>query len=143
MKTLKQLLAVKASQEIVSITSNQSVYEALVVMADKKIGALAVIDDDQLVGIFSERDFARKVDLFDRTAKSTQIDEVMTRDLKSSSLEDTVEDAMNIMSNFRIRHLPVLEGGKMVGILSIGDLVKETIDYQASLIQQLESYIQG
>ncbi len=141
MKTLQQLLNEKAHQEVISISPLQTVYDALVTMAEHKIGALAVTDNDKLVGIFSERDYARQLELKGRHSKSTKVHDVMSKNLFCASPSDTVEDAMNIMSNHRVRHLPVTEGEKMLGILSIGDLVKETISYQQALIQQLESYI--
>lgn len=143
MKTLKQLLSEKAIQTVVSISPEGSVLDALEQMAQHRIGALPVMENNQLIGIISERDYAREIELKNRTASTTRIAEVMSTDLKCAQPTDTVEDAMNMMSNFRIRHLPVMDDNKMIGILSIGDLVKETIEYQASLITQLESYIQG
>jgi len=102
-----------------------------------------VLQGEKLVGIFSERDYAREVVLKGRSSKTTQISEVMTNKVLSAKPSDTVEQAMSIMSEKRIRHLPVVENDTVVGMLSIGDLVKETIDYQQRLIKQLESYIRG
>lgn len=143
MKTLQQILNDKQHQEIISITPNQLVFDALGIMAEKHIGALAVIDGGKLVGIFSERDYAREVALQNKSSRTTKISEVMTTTLIRAQAADLVDSAMNTMSNKRIRHLPVMDGDKMVGMLSIGDLVKATIEYQESLIQQLESYIRG
>jgi CBS domain-containing protein len=143
MKTLQQLLNEKKFKEIISITPNRPVFDALVIMAEYKIGALVVIDHEKLVGVFSERDYAREVILKGRSSKNTQINEVMTHKVLVGQPSDTVEYAMSLMSDKRIRHLPVLEDDKVIGVLSIGDLVKETIAYQKDLIKQLESYIQG
>lgn len=144
MKTVRQVLTSRTGP-VLSITSNTTVYDALVVMAEKHIGALLVIDDGKLNGILSERDYARSVVLKDKSSKTTPVSEIMTtaQYLITVSPKNTVEECLNLVSTKRIRHLPVVEGGKVVGILSIGDLVKETIEYQQSLIKQLESYIQG
>lgn len=143
MKTLKQILNDKKYQEIISIAPNRPVFDALVVLAEYKIGALAVIDDGQLVGIFSERDYAREVVLKGRSSRTTVISEVMTAKVISASPHDLVDSAMQTMSDKRIRHLPIVENGQILGMLSVGDLLKETIAYQQTLIQQLENYIQG
>lgn len=143
MKILQQLLDSKKYKEVISVAPHRPVFDALVVMAEYKIGALVVLQGEKLVGIFSERDYAREVVLKGRSSKTTQISEVMTNKVLSAKPSDTVEQAMSIMSEKRIRHLPVVENEKVVGMLSIGDLVKETIDYQQRLIKQLESYIRG
>ncbi len=143
MKTLKQILNEKKHQEIISIAPNRPVFDALVILAEYKIGALAVIEDDQLVGIFSERDYAREVVLKGRSSRTTTISEVMTDKVITASPNDLVDSAMQTMSDKRIRHLPIVENGKILGMLSVGDLLKETIAYQQGLIQQLENYIQG
>jgi CBS domain-containing protein len=143
MKTIQQLLATKKHQEVISIAPHRPVFDALVVMAEYEIGALMVLEGEKLVGIFSERDYAREVVLKGKSSKTTAVSEVMTANVISVKLGDTVEQAMTVMTEKRIRHLPVLDNGKVVGMLSIGDLVKETIDYQQRLIKQLESYITG
>lgn len=143
MKTLKQILNDKKYQEVISIAPNRPVFDALVVLAEYKIGALAVIDDGQLVGIFSERDYAREVVLKGRSSRTTMVSEVMTSKVISASPDDLVDSAMQTMSDKRIRHLPIVENGEILGMLSVGDLLKETIAYQQTLIQQLENYIQG
>ncbi|HEY0906247.1 MAG TPA: CBS domain-containing protein [Methylophilus sp.] len=141
MKTLQQVLQRKQHQGIISIPPERPVFDALVILAEYKIGALAVIKDGELVGIFSERDYAREVILKGRSSKTTAIHEVMTHKVITGKPEDLVESAMNTMLEKRIRHLPVVEQGKMLGMLSIGDVLKETISYQQELIRQLESYI--
>ena len=143
MKTLLQVLSDKKHKEIISIAPNRPVFDALVILAEYKIGALAVMEGDKLVGIFSERDYAREVILQGRSSKTTQIVEVMTAKVITGKPDDMVDTTLNLMSEKRFRHLPVLEGDKMIGMLSIGDLVKETIAYQQRLIAELESYIKG
>ncbi|MFM2396677.1 MAG: hypothetical protein RLZZ434_1259 [Pseudomonadota bacterium] len=143
MKTIQQLLATKKHKEVISIAPHRPVFDALVVMAEYEIGALMVLEGDKLVGIFSERDYAREVVLKGKSSKTTAVSEVMTANVISVKLGDTVEQAMTVMTEKRIRHLPVLDNAKVVGMLSIGDLVKETIAYQQGLIKQLESYITG
>ena len=143
MKTLQQLIQSKKHQDVISITPNRPVFDALVILAEYKIGALVVLDNTQLVGIFSERDYAREVILKGRSSKTTQVQEVMTTQVLTGKPTDTVESAMQLMSEKRIRHYPVVEDNKVIGVLSMGDLVKETIAYQQTLIQQLESYIQS
>jgi CBS domain-containing protein len=142
MKTIHQVLSDKALS-LVSITPDTLIYDALVIMAEKHIGALLVLEDDHLAGIFSERDYAREVVLKGRSSRTSHIKEVMTTNVITVSPKHTVEECMSMMSGKRIRHLPVVEDGKVIGVLSIGDLVKETIAEQEALIKQLESYIQG
>jgi CBS domain-containing protein len=141
MTTIQQLLNTKKHKEVISIAPHRPVFDALVVLAEYRIGALAVIDGDKLVGIFSERDYAREVILKGKSSKTTPISDVMTHNVITAKLSDTVEQAMTVMSEKHIRHLPVVDNGKVLGMLSIGDLVKETIAYQQELIKQLQSYI--
>ena len=143
MKTLQQLLNSKKHKEVISIAPHRPVFDALVILAEYKIGALVVLQGEQLVGIFSERDYAREVILKGKSSKTTQISEVMTDKVLTAKPSDTVEHAMSTMSDKRIRHLPIVDNDKVIGMLSIGDLVKETIAYQKDLIKQLESYING
>jgi len=142
MKTVRQLLDAKGNS-ILSVSSDATVYDALVIMAEKHVGALLIMDGNHLTGIFSERDYARSVVLKGKSSKDTPIKEIMTPGslLITVNPSQTVEECLNLVSNKRIRHLPVLEEGQVVGVLSIGDLVKATIEYQQFLIQQLESYI--
>ena len=143
MKTLQQVLNDKKHKEIISIAPNRPVFDALVILAEYKIGALVVMQDSQLVGIFSERDYAREVILKGRSSKTTQVDEVMTKDVITGEPNDLVESTLSLMSEKRIRHLPVMHDKMMLGMLSLGDLVKETIAYQQRLIKELEQYIRG
>lgn len=144
MKTAGQLLQ-DIKHDILCTTPESTVYEALVIMAEKHVGALLVMKGDQLVGIFSERDYARGIALKGKSSKDTPVSEIMTPQscLITVTPKNTVEECLNLINDKRIRHLPVLDGDKVVGILSIGDLVKETIAYQRFLIAQLESYIKG
>ncbi len=142
MKTVSQLLDTKGRQ-IFSVAPESMVYDALLLMAEHHIGALLVMRRDELVGIFSERDYAREVIIKGRTSATTAVQDIMSTKLITVSPDSTVEECMNLMSGKRIRHLPVLEHGKVIGLLSIGDLVQATIEYQQFLIKQLESYIQG
>jgi CBS domain-containing protein len=119
------------------------VFDAIALMADKNIGALPVVENDRLIGIVSERDYSRKVILKGKSSKETRVEEIMTRDLVTVEPSDTVVDCMRVMTEKRVRHLPVMEGAKMVGVLSIGDLVKWLISAQAATIDNLEQYITG
>jgi CBS domain-containing protein len=144
MKTVRKLLESKG-KDILSIRSDATVFEALVIMAEKHVGALLVIDDGKLAGIFSERDYARGIALKGKNSKDTPVSDIMTPGdcLVTVTPDDTVDACLNLISDKRIRHLPVLEKDTVVGVLSIGDLVKETIEHQRFLIQQLESYIKS
>ena len=143
MKTLQQVLNDKKHKEIISIAPHRPVFDALVILAEYKIGALAVMQNEQLVGIFSERDYAREVVLQGRSSKSTAIAEVMTAKVITGKPSDLVEASLKLMSEKRFRHLPVLDGDKMIGMLSLGDLVKEIIADQQNMIAMLEGYIRG
>ena len=140
MKTVKQILATKGD-ELWSITPDKSVYEALRVMGEKEIGALTVVEAGKLVGIISERDYARKVILKGRTSRDTLVSEIMTTSVVVTHPQQTVEECMGLMTEKRIRHLPVLDQGELIGMISIGDLVKSIIDEQQFIIGQLENYI--
>ncbi len=142
MNTIEQLLALKEG-DIHSIAPSATVYEALRLMAEKEIGALLVLEGDELVGIMSERDYARKVLLKGKTSRQTTVDEIMTRQVVSVKPSDTIEECMGIMTRERIRHLPIQDGEGLQGIVSIGDLVKAIISEQQSTIEQLEHYIRG
>lgn len=141
MKTLQQILDSKKHQQVIWIAPDRPVFDALVILAEYKIGALLVIEHDKLIGIFSERDYAREIILKGRSSKSTMIREVMTDVVLSALPTDDVESAMSLMSEKRIRHLPIMANEQILGVLSMGDLVKETIAYQQELIKQLQTYI--
>jgi len=143
MKTLKQLLE-ERPRAPVFVSPDESVFSALELMAKHDIGAVLVMGGDQLVGIFSERDYARKIILLGKSSKDTRVREIMTEKVLYARPEQTTDQAMALMTDKRIRHLPVLDASqKLVGMVSIGDLVKETISEQAFLIKQLEQYIAG
>ena len=140
MVKVSQLLALKDSG-VITTHPESSVLKALQMMADHNVGALPVVKAEHLVGIFSERDYARKVVLLGKNSTQTSVSEIMSEKVYTVDPDSTVEDCMHMMSDKRIRHLPVLEGSKLVGILSIGDLVKTIIQEQSFHIEQLESYI--
>jgi len=126
-----------------SVSPDSCVYDAIEIMADKYIGALLVVSEGKLVGVVSERDYARKVILQGKSSKETQVKEIMTSPAIFVTPEQTVEDGMRIMTEKRIRHLPVVENGKILGVVSIGDLVKWMISAQQQTIAQLHDYIHG
>ena len=140
--TVRQLLQTKGNR-VHAISPEATVFEALERMAAYDVGALMVMRGDQLVGIFSERDYARKIILMGRISKDTLVGEVMTDNLITVTPETTLAECMNLMSVNRVRHLPVLEGGQLVGVVSIGDVVKAIMTEQEFMIAELESYITG
>ncbi len=140
MKTVKQILDTKG-REVWAIQPEASVFEAIQLMAEKKVGALVVADGDKPVGIISERDYARKVILKGKSSQETPIRDIMTTHVICTRLDHTVEECMALMTEKHIRHLPVLDGEQLVGIISIGDLVKIIIAEQQFMIEQLEHYI--
>ncbi|MDK1025662.1 MAG: CBS domain-containing protein [Gammaproteobacteria bacterium] len=143
MKTkIKEILAVKG-HSIWAVSPESTVFEAIEVMADKGVGALAVTLDEKLVGIVSERDYARKVILKGQSSRETFVREIMSTEVVCVSGEEKVDECMALMTEKRIRHLPILDGDKLVGMISVGDLVKTIIRDQTFTIEQLEGYIRG
>ena len=143
MKTIGQLLQSKGAK-VIAIAPRDTVFSALTLMAQYNIGSVLVLEGDELVGIFSERDYARKVALEDKASRDMPVREVMTEKVYYVSPSITVDEGMALMTDKHIRHLPVLNAdAKVIGIVSIGDLVKETISQQEFTIQQLEAYILG
>ena len=140
MKSLKQLLAAKGNQ-VYSIGPDAKVIEALQLMAQKDVGALAVMEGGRLVGMLSERDYARKVTLHGKSSQDVPVRDIMTAEVVRIGPDITIEECMALVTQRRIRHLPVCEGEKLIGLVSIGDLVKEVIADQEQTIKQLESYI--
>lgn len=140
MKSVQQILESKGN-EIWHISPSDSVLDAIKLMAEKKIGALLVMENNKLNGVFSERDYARKVVLKGKSSGETSVKDIMTAEVIVTNPKETVEKCMEMMTEKRIRHLPVVEDGKVVGVLSIGDLVKAIIAEQQYKIDQLESYI--
>jgi CBS domain-containing protein len=140
MTTVRQLLDRKG-RAIFSIGPEDPVLEAIQLMADHHVGALLVMKADELAGIISERDYARKVILRGRSSAETPVWQIMTSPVITVSLGNTVQECMELMTSKRLRHLPVVEGGRVVGIVSIGDLVKAVMEEQQQTIEQLESYI--
>ena len=140
--TIKHVLQEKGNT-VWSVKSSDMVYEALKIFADKDIGALLVMDDGKLSGIFTERDYARKVILKAKSSKDTTVGELMSREMFYVSPTDTIETCMAMMTDKHVRHVPVMENGAVVGLISIGDVVKQTISAQEFTIQQLKKYISG
>jgi CBS domain-containing protein len=142
MQTVSQLLKVKGGQ-VFSVSPADSVLHSIEIMAERHIGALLVMDDGSLLGIISERDYARKVILKNRSSRDTPVGDIMTAPAVTVSPDDTVHHCMELMTDGRFRHLPVVESGRVVGMLSIGDLVKAVMEEQSEKIDQLERYIAG
>jgi CBS domain-containing protein len=142
MVTVKQLL--KEKSDVWTIGPEQTVYDALKMMSDKNIGALPVLEGGRLIGVISERDYARKVILKEKSSLKTPVKEIMTEKVVTIQPEQTVSECMQLMTDKRVRHLPVLdEQGRLVGLISIGDVVKEIIGEQKTFIQDLMNYIEG
>ncbi len=142
MKTIKQLLEYKGN-EILTISPEKTVYDAIKLMADHHIGSLMVMENGRLLGIITERDYSRKVILEGKSSPDTAVKDIMTKNVLCTKPDQTVEEAMALITEKRVRHLPVVEDSKVIGIISIGDLVKTIISEQKYIIEQLEHYING
>jgi len=142
MKLVKHLLDSKG-RTIISVAANASVFDAIKLMADKAVGSLLVMDGAELKGIVTERDYARKVIIKGRSSETTRVSEIMTSDVCTVVSTDTVNNCMTVMSSRKIRHLPVVDDGEVVGMISIGDLVQAIITDQQEEIEHLEHYISG
>jgi len=141
MHTLQQILNQKESGDIWSVPPTNTVFEAIQVMADKRAGALLVMDGAKLEGIISERDYAREVILKGRSSKKTLVGEIMSSNVITVAPTDSVQNALEVMTQHHIRHLPIVDDTTVVGVVSLGDLVKDVISMQQTTIEQLESYI--
>ena len=140
MTKVRDILALKG-EDVWSVTSDSSVYDAMKLMAEKGVGALMVMQGEKLVGIISERDYARKVILQGRSSRTTQVKEIITSHVLYAQPEQNIEECMAVMTDKRVRHLPVFDEGRLLGVISIGDLVKSIITEQKFMIEQLEKYI--
>jgi CBS domain-containing protein len=140
MKKIRHILEDKGHQ-VYSVTPETSVYDALHIMMEKNISSLLIMESEVLKGIFTERDYARKLVLMGRSSKETPIGDIMTANLHTISLNESIDHCMEMMSNHKIRHLPVIDNNRVTGMVSIGDVVKFIIEDQKRTIQQLESYI--
>ena len=143
MASVAQFLRSKDSQTVWSTHASASVYDAIAIMAHRQVGALIVANEGRLAGIVTERDYARKIVLMDRSSKTTPVRDIMTRQVRYVTQADSAEQCMALMTTHRMRHLPVLDNGRLIGMISIGDLVKTIISDQQFTIQQLEHYITG
>lgn len=143
MTTVAEILKSKPDSQVYAVAPNATVFEALRLMSEKGIGALLVKEADNIVGIFTERDYARKIALMGRASAHTPIAEVMTTSVLFVHSNQSSEECMQLMTGKRLRHLPVVDDGQLVGLISIGDLVKEIISAQQFTIAQLEHYIHG
>lgn len=143
MPTAADVLRAKNLSETYYVVPDTSVYEAIRLMSDKGIGALVVLQDDMLVGMFSERDYTRKIALMDRSSRTTPVSDIMSTTLTTVTPTTSIDECLSLMTDKHIRHLPIMQEGELIGMLSIGDLVKTMIAEQQKMIQQLQSYITG
>ena len=142
MKLVQHLLDSKG-RDLISIATDATVLDAIKIMADKAVGSLLVMDGDKLLGIVTERDYARKVIVKGRSSKTTAVGEIMTAEVLTTTMQETVNDCMTVMTERKIRHLPVVDDGMVIGMISIGDLVQAIISDQKEEIEHLEHYISG
>ena len=140
-RTLLEIINDKEIKELLTVDSKKPVIEALTIMAKYKIGALIVLDGAKMVGIISERDYAREIILEGKSSKDTKVEEIMSKKVLTLSAEDKLDKGLEIMTQKRIRHMPVMDGKELIGMVSQGDLVKEMISYQKELIKELEAFV--
>ena len=140
-RTLLEIINEKDIKELLTVDPKQSVIDALTIMAKYKIGALIVMNKSEMVGVISERDYAREIILEGKSSKETRVEEIMTKKVLTLSAKDKFEKGLEIMTEKRIRHMPVMDGRKLLGMVSQGDLVKEMISYQKELIKELEAFV--
>lgn len=140
-RTLIEIINEKEIKDLLTVDSKDSVIEALTIMAKYKIGALIVINNEKMVGVISERDYAREIILEGKSSKDTKVEEIMTKKVLTLSANDKFEKGLQIMTEKRIRHMPVMNGKEVLGMVSQGDLVKEMINYQKELIKELEAFV--
>lgn len=143
MSTIADVLRSKGSSSVVSIPSEASVYDAVALMAGNNVGSLLVTSKDTIVGILTERDYSRKIVLMNRNSRETKVSQIMNSDVLYVCPEDTTDDCMALMTKFRVRHFPVLSNGELLGLVSIGDIVKVMVSEREFLIEQLTRYITG
>ena len=143
MTSVAQILKSKPDQNVATIRPEATVFEAVKLMAERNVGALVVLEGEKIVGVVSERDYARKVALMARSSRDTPVRDIMTSPVMTVRPDQTNEECMALMTQNRLRHLPVMDGARMIGVVSIGDLVKDIISEQKEIIQQLEHYIAG
>jgi CBS domain-containing protein len=143
MRSVAEILKSKADQTVYTITPAASVFDAVKLMAEKNIGALVVIEEEKIVGIITERDYARKIVLMARSSKDTRVREIMSSSVMQVRPDQRSVECMALMTEHRLRHLPVVDSDKLIGVVSIGDLVKDIISQQEFVIDQLEHYISG
>ena len=144
MLTVKQLLQLKKDESTYSVSPQASVFDALKLMAEKNLGAVMVVDENnQMIGIFTERDYARKIVLKGKTSLETPINEIMTSEMVTISPDQTLEECMNLMTKWHIRHLPILEKGRLIGMVSMRDVVEVLLSMKEGTIASLENYILG
>ncbi|RIL08954.1 MAG: hypothetical protein DCC75_07670, partial [Proteobacteria bacterium] len=141
--TVRDILKEKGSQDVVVISPSRTVFEAIALMAKHNIGALPVVDKDEIVGIISERDYARRIILENRSSKATKVSEIMDSKVFYATLQDNCRDLMSLMTENRVRHLPVLKGEKIIGLVSMGDVVKSIISDQEFLLGEMTRFITG
>jgi len=143
MTTVAQILKSKPDQRVATIKPDSMVLEAVKLMAERNVGGLVVLAGEEIVGMITERDYARKVALMARSSRDTPVRDIMTAPVMTVRPDQTSEECMALMTQNRLRHLPAVDGGRIVGVISIGDLVKDIISEQKEIIQQLEHYVAG